>query len=586
MKPPGAPPASASLRPLRPRWEAAGTTDAGAVSALTGALRLPHAVCAVLAGRGYAEPESAKRFLRPLIEHLHDPAGLADGPVAAERIARAVEERETILVHGDYDVDGICATALLTRFLRDLGARVTAFVPHRLRDGYDFSEAGIRAAQDAGAALVVTVDCGTVAAEAVSRARSLGIDVVVTDHHTVGEALPPATAVVNPHRPDCSYPGKELCGTGIAFKIAELVAARLGVDPERVHRFLDLVALATVADLVPLQGENRVLVKFGLRRFAHSCVPGITALLRAAGVDAGTIASGQLGFVVAPRINAAGRIGESADALRLLITDDAQEATALATRMDDINRTRQDEDRRTLDEALELLQRDYDPERDRGVVLASEGWHPGVIGIVASRVVERIHRPTVLVALDGAQGRGSARSIPGFHLYEALRACRAHLGRFGGHRQAAGMDVARDAVPALREAFNAEARARLGPDDLAPVLKVDLELDLAEVDLGLVHWLEYLGPHGIGNARPVFLARGLRLERARVLKEAHLKVRLCSGTVVLDGIGFGLADAHPPEALGSGAWDALLRLERNEWRGVARPQARILDLRPSGGGCP
>lgn len=581
MKSPGVPPST--LKPLEPRWAAPALRDAAVIAGLTDALRLPDTVCAVLAGRGQADPEAAKRFLRPRMAHLHDPALLADGSRAAERVARAVRDGESILVHGDYDVDGICATALLTRVLRGLGARVSSFVPHRLRDGYDLSEAGLRAAVDAGATLLVTADCGTVAHEPLERARSLGIDVVVTDHHTVGSTLPPAFAFVNPHRPDCAYPDAALCGTGLAFKLAELVTRVLAGDPAEVHGLLDLVALATVADLVPLRGENRVLVKFGLRRFADTRVAGVRALLAAAGVDAGAVTSGQLGFVVAPRINAAGRIGESADALRLLLTDDPDEAARLAGQLDGINRARQDEDRRTLAEALELLERDYDADRDRGVVLAAEGWHPGVIGIVASRVVERIHRPTVLVALDGEQGRGSARSIPGFHLYDALAACREHMGRFGGHAQAAGMDVARASVPALREAFDAEARRRLLPDDLQPVLRADVELDVSEVDLGLIHWLDYLGPHGIGNARPVFLVRGVRLERARILKEAHLKAVIRGGAGAVDAIGFRMADRYPLDSLAAGPHDVLLRLERNEWRGVARPQAHIVDLRPSDG---
>lgn len=582
MKPAGSPP-EASLEPPTPRWQDVPPRDAEVVATLTESLRLPATVCAVLAGRGHADPDSAKRFLRPLLDHLHDPALLADGRGAAERLVRAIERGETILVHGDYDVDGVCGTALLTRFLAARGARVVPFVPHRLRDGYDLSDAGLRAAHAAGASVIVTVDCGTVALEPVAAARGVGIDVIVTDHHTVGETLPPATAFVNPHRPDCPYPDKALCGTGLAFKLAQLVAREMGIGDDVVLDLLELVALATVADLVPLRGENRVLVKFGLRRFGATRLPGITALLAAAGVEAAGVTAGQLGFVVAPRINAAGRIGESADALRLLLTDDPREAAALAGQLDRINRTRQEEDRRTLAEALQLLARSYDPGTDYGVVLAGDGWHPGVIGIVASRVVERIHRPTVLVALDGSRGRGSARSIPGFHLYDALAACRAHMGRFGGHSQAAGMDVDRDAVPALREAFNAEARRRLLPEDLVPVLRPDVELDLGEVDLGLLHWLEYLGPHGIGNARPVFLARGVRLEEARVLKDAHLKVKLRRGPAVVDGIGFGLAGTHHPEALADGPHDVLIKLERNEWRGVARAQAQILGLRPSAG---
>jgi single-stranded-DNA-specific exonuclease len=542
----------------------------------------------VLAARGHVGVEDAKRFLRPGLDQLHDPSLLADGEAAAERIAGAVTGGERILVHGDYDVDGICAAALYTRFLRSQGGDVTPFTPHRLRDGYDFSEAGLRAAREAGAALIVTADCGTVAHDTVRRARAGGIDVVVSDHHTVADPLPEANAVVNPQRPDSAYPEKELCGTAVAYKLCTLVARRLGVATTLLDALLDLVALATVADLVPLRGENRVLVRQGLRCFADTRVVGVRALLEVAGLDGVALDAGKLGFVVAPRINAAGRMGESADALRLLLTEDPAEAGTLARAVDAVNQERQEEDRRTLAEALELLEADYDPERDYGVVLAAEGWHPGVIGIVASRIVERIHRPVVLVALNGGQGRGSARSIPGFHLYEALAACRSHLGRFGGHRQAAGMDVEREAVPALRASFNAEARRRLQGEDLRPVLRPDLELSLAEADLELIHWLEYLGPHGIGNPRPLFLAGGVALERPRVVGGAHLKVSLRSGATSLDAIGFGLAERHPPAALGPTPYDVLLKLERNEWHGVARPQARLLDLRraraASGGG--
>jgi single-stranded-DNA-specific exonuclease len=411
---------------------------------------------------------------------------------------------------------------------------------------------------------------------------------VVTDHHTVADTMPDANAIVNPQRPDCPYPDKDLCGTGVAYKLCTLVGRRLGDDGALLDGLLDLVALATVADLVPLRGENRVLVHRGLKRFADTRVAGVRALLQVAGVDAATVNAGQLGYVVAPRINAAGRIGEAADALRLLLTDEPREAEALARAVDDINRVRQEEDKRTLSEAVALLEAEYDPGRDYGVVLASEGWHPGVIGIVASRVVERIHRPVVLVALDGERGRGSARSIPGFHLYDALASCREHLDRFGGHRQAAGMDMERASLPAFRAAFQGEARRRLEGEDLRPELRVDVELPLDEVDLGLIHWLEYMGPHGIGNPRPVFLVRGVSLVGARAVKEAHLKASLRAGGATLDAIGFGVADRHPPETLQGRKYDVLLKLERNEWRGVTRPQARLLDLRPStdGGDAP
>jgi single-stranded-DNA-specific exonuclease len=571
------------LRPPDPAWSEPRAPDAAPVRELVAALTLPATVCSVLAARGITSVEDAKRFLRPRLEHLHDPALLAHGPLAAERIVAAIRAGETIFVHGDYDVDGICATALLTRWLRELGGSVVPFVPHRLRDGYDFSAAGLAAARDAGASLIVTADCGTVAHDTVRAARAEGIDVVITDHHTVAAELPEATAVVNPRRPDCPYPEKELCGTGIAYKLCALVGRLMGAGEAGLAAYLDLVALATVADLVPLAGENRVLVAFGLRRFAQSRVVGLKALLAVASVPPEEVTAGKLGFVIAPRINAAGRIGDSMDALRLLLTEDANEARRLAEQLDATNRSRQEEDSRTLDEALHLLSDRYDPETDYGVVLWSEGWHPGVIGIVASRVVECVHRPVVLVAVEQGRGRGSARSVPGFHLYEALHACAHHLGRFGGHRQAAGMDIEEARLPAFREDFNATARERLSAESLRPVLRPDLELPPGEADLDLAHWLSYLGPHGIGNPGPIFLARDVALEGAKVVGEKHLKVALVAGRARLEAIGFGMAERHAPEALRGARWDVLYRLERNEWRGTARAQARLVDVRRAAG---
>jgi len=569
------------IRPPEASWTEPERAEPALVDELAQALKLPSTVCAVLVARGVTDVEEAKRFLRPRLDRLHDPGLLADGARAGERISDAVRRGDTILVHGDYDVDGICATALLTRWLRSLGATVEPFVPHRIRDGYDFSAGGLERARSVGARLIVTADCGTVAHGAVDAANEAGIDVVVTDHHTVSPPLPRAVAVVNPQRPDCQYPDKGLCGTGLAYKVCELAARALGSSTSELVEYLDLVALATVADLVPLRGENRILVHYGLRRFSDSRIPGVEALLRVSGVAPSEVTAGQLGYRIGPRINAAGRIGESADALRLLLTEDPAEAEGLAASLDEINTRRRDEDERTLQEALGQLEESYDPARDYGVVLASEGWHPGVIGIVASRVVERIHRPVVLLALDGAQGRGSARSIPGFHLYEALVECADHLGRYGGHSQAAGMDVSRAAVPAFREAFNRVARARLSGEQLRPALRPDLELTLPDVDLQLVHWMRYLGPHGIGNPGPLFLSRGVALDAPKVVGDRHVKTRIVRDAHRLDAIGFGLSDRYSVEALAAGRHDVLFRLERNEWQGRATPQAKLVDVRPS-----
>ena len=582
MTSPGPSRAETRLRPPDPRWAVPARPEATRVDELSVALSLPPTLCSVLVARGHTEPDPAKRFLRPLLDHLHDPALLADGRRAAKRIVEAIRGNEAIFVHGDYDVDGICATALLTRWLRYLGATVTPFVPHRLRDGYDFSAAGLAAAQEAGAGLIVTVDCGSLAHETIAAAGAAGIDVIVTDHHTVVEPIPDAFAFVNPQRPDCPYPEKGLCGAGLAYKVSALVGAEVGADLDGLVTYLDLVALATVADLVPLEGENRVLVHYGLRRFPQTRVPGVGALLRVAKVDASEVTAGQIGYVVAPRINAAGRIGDSADALRLLLTESDVEATALAAELDVTNGLRREEDQRTLDEALEWLSAHYDPRSDFGVVLAGEGWHAGVIGIVASRVVERIHRPVVMISVGENMGRGSARSIPGFDVYEALVECSAQLDRFGGHRQAAGMDIRPEAVADFRRAFNEAARARLETHDLRPVLRPDVDIHLSDIDLKLVRWLAYLGPHGMGNPGPLFRAREIVLEEPRVVGANHLKVTLVQRGARLDAIGFGLADRFPVETLGGAAYDALFRLERNEWRGRARPQAKLADLRPSG----
>ncbi len=569
--------------PPGPVWETRSPPDADDVAALRAALGLPAPLCALLAVRGLQSPPSAKEFLRPLLDSLHPPEGLRDAPRAAERIASAVERRETILVHGDYDVDGISATALLTRGLREMGGEVVPFIPHRVRDGYDLGPAGMRAAEESGASLLVTVDCGIVAHEAVSRARSQGIDVVVTDHHTPSDSLPSAYAVVNPNRSDCSYPWKGLAGVGVAFKVLLLTADRLGTDREALLRHLDLVALATVADLVPLEGENRVLVRFGLRALSRTEKPGLNALLRSSGLEGKEVDAGQVGFVLAPRINAAGRISDPDRALRLLLTEDSDEAERLANVLEEQNRKRREEEGRTAGEAFEALAAAFRPNEDFGVVVASEGWHPGVIGIVASRVVERIHRPVVLVALDGDGGRGSARSIPGFDLFEAVQSCSGDLERFGGHRQAAGLDIRAERLPAFREAFNEAARKGLKGIVPVPRLSVDLELPLGSATEELHHFLRYVGPFGIGNPRPVFFRRGLEVAGSpREVGRGHLKLRLREGETTLDAIGFGLCGRIPPAGLNGCRVDVAFQLRENEYRGTRSLQARLLDVRLSG----
>ncbi len=578
--------------PPDPVWELPATPDPAAAGALARELSLPGPLCRLLVARGYADSDSVRRYLRPRLEYLHPPEALPDAEAATRRILEALDRGETIFVHGDYDVDGVTATALLTRWLRQLGGRVVPFVPHRTEHGYDLGPAGIEAAAAAGATLIVTCDSGIVAHEAVREAGTRGIDVIVTDHHTPGASLPDAVAVVNPARSDSGYPESTLCGAGVAWKLCQLLARRRGVDERELHPLLALVALGTVADLVPLEGENRILVSYGLRYLAHGGLTGIAALLEVTGLS-GPVDAGQVGFILAPRINAVGRIGAADTALRLLLSDDPDEARTLAAELDAANEVRQAEDRRTLAEALERLAGRYDPARDMGVVLEGEGWHPGVIGIVASRVVERIHRPVVLVALEGGRGRGSARSIPGVHLYEALHGCAGLLERFGGHRQAAGLDVRADRLEAFRTAFDDRVRAQLGGRPPVPRIGAEIPLPVSEATDELLRFVEYMAPFGMGNPRPVFWARGAEVAGApRVVGDGHLKLRLREADpgaggrrprAELDAIGFGLAHRRPPEAVGSGSVEALFRLRTNTFRGRTTLQAQLLDLRPSAG---
>ncbi|MEZ4415047.1 MAG: single-stranded-DNA-specific exonuclease RecJ [Gemmatimonadota bacterium] len=566
----------------RPRWVEPGSPDPEAVAALHRALGLPRALCALLVARGHADADAAKRFLRPLVDHFHDPALLPDGAVAAQRILSALAVGERILVHGDYDVDGISGAALLTTFLRALGGDVVAFVPHRLRDGYDFRSAGVTQAREAGARLIVTVDCGVRAHAAVADAAALGIDVIVTDHHTPAPDLPPAVAVVNPNREDSEYPNRGLSGAGVAYKLCALLARERGLPADALLPHLDLVALASIADLVPLTDENRALTRIGLRALERTERVGLGALLDATGLAGGTMEAGKVGFVLAPPINAAGRIDEARRALDLLLTDDTGEAAALAQQLVQLNRTRQEEDKRTLEQALATLRRSAREGLRHGLVISGEGWHPGVIGIVASRIVERVHRPVVVVSLNGERGRGSARSVPGFHLYDAIDACGDLLDRYGGHRMAAGLDIQRDRLSAFEDAFDRIARANLDGDALRPALRPDVELDLADLDDTFYDLLRHVGPFGVGNPRPTFLARRVPLTRPpRVVGNGHLSLEMGAGRARFAAIGFSLAARVSPEALGTGPVDAIFQVRRETWQGRTSLRLRLSDVRSS-----
>ena len=558
------------------RWKVERAPDGDLVGALAQGLGVSPALAALLAQRGLTTPELARRFLRPSLDELSDPLRLAGMPEAVDAVARAVKAGRGIVVHGDYDVDGQCATALLTRALGIAGAKVHPFVPHRLRDGYDLGPSGIAYAKSVGASLILTCDCGITAVEAVDSARAEGLEVVVTDHHLPGATLPRATAVVDPQRADDSSGLRHLCGTGIAFKLLQALVPVLGLPENLPYHFLDLVALATIADIVPLIGENRALVRHGLRLLPESRWPGIRALIREGRLEGKEIRAGQVGFILAPRLNAAGRVGDATDGLRLLLTDDGAEAARLAKQLEVMNTERQTLDQRILEEAIQQVERERDPDTDAALVLASDDWHAGVVGIVASRVVERFGRPAFLIAFDGEIGKGSGRSISGFDLHAALHQCGDLLERFGGHHMAAGLTIRRERLDEFRTRFAAIARETLGPDDLGPEQRVDLVLGLGDVNLELEKLCRHLEPCGMGNPGPVFGARGVRLEGVRTVGNNHLKATLAAPGGRLSAIGFGWADRAPKVA----ALDVAFRLEQNEWQGQTTLQARIVALSP------
>jgi single-stranded-DNA-specific exonuclease len=555
--------------------------DPEAVRALAEALGAPEALAALLVQRGLVSPPHVRAFLRPDLDALADPFTLAGMAEAVETIVASIRRGEAILVHGDYDVDGQCATALLTRFLRLAGATVHPFVPHRLQDGYDFGAAGLREAERVGAGLILTCDCGITAVEAVRQARAAGRRVVVTDHHLPGGGgLPEADAVVDPQRADDTSGLEALCGTGIAFKLAQALAGPLGLPATAPLHLLDYVAVATVADVVPLVGENRILVKQGLRLLATSRWPCWPALIRAAGLEGKEIRAGQVGFTLAPRLNAVGRIADAKLGVRLLLTDDPAEAATIAEALEEHNRVRQGMDQAILADALRRIELDYqDPEAHRAIVLAGEGWHPGVVGIVASRVVERYGRPAFLIGLDGAWGKGSGRSISAFDLHGALTRCGDLLERFGGHRMAAGLTIHRDHVDAFRERFTGVAREALTLDQIGPEQRVDLELPLAAVDDALERLVRHLEPCGMGNPAPVFGVRSVRLATPRTVGNGHLKAALADAGRRLDAIAFNWADRAAPML--AGPVDVAFKLERNEYQGRTALQAKVVTLGPA-----
>src|SRR2546426_309799 len=537
-------------------------------SGLAKELGLSEITASVLVRRGYGDPEVARAFLSGE-QPLHDPFLLGEMAGAVEGIRAAIAEGRRICIHGDYDVDGICATALALLLLRELGADASWHLPSRFEEGYGLRSETLGRLADEGCGLVLTVDCGITAVGEVAEARALGLDVVVTDHHRPGPVLPDCPVVAT--RPS-GYPFPELCGTGVVFKLGQ---ALLGPDAEVLRRHLDLVALATIADVVPLVGENRSLAIAGLRTLSRTQKPGLRALMKVAHVDPAAVDAGKVGFRLAPRINAAGRLGDPRAALELLLTEDADEARRLADRLEELNRDRQAVEDKILRAAIAQVEEWPEAKRRRkAYVVWGEDWHEGVIGIVASRLVERYHRPVVLLAGGDGPWKGSGRSIPSFDLHGALRACGEFLERFGGHRAAAGVSVLPEWGEPFAAAFAAQAEGLLAPDDLVPMTTVDAVLPRgAKLTLDLCEELRRLAPFGLGNPDVTLLAPGCELgDLATVGEGKHLRFRVQrdghdAGGAIAFGQGTKL-DRYRRE----GRYDVAFRLQENHWNGTVSPQ--------------
>ncbi len=575
---------SRELRWVFPDDEAGGAE--GAAQALSRELGLHALAARVLVRRGYTTPEAAQAFLSDSLAALPDPFRLKGLGVATQRLMRAIQTQERVTLWGDYDVDGVCSTALLTTFLRDVGLSPGTYIPHRLGEGYGLNSKAIEKLAAEGTKLLVTLDCGITSHAEVARANELGVDVIVVDHHAVPETLPPALAVLNPLQPGCDYPTKGLCAGGVTFTVVMGLrkvlreAGHFATRPEpNLKQLLDLVALATVADVVPLVGANRIFVTHGLKELSAGRRPGVRALKDVAGLTGQEITAGQVGFRLGPRINAAGRLDDASVGLKCLLSPDVESARPFARALDAANAERQQIERAMLDAALERAGKAVE-RGAKGLVLASEGWHPGVVGIVASRVVERFHRPTVLVGIHEGIGRGSARSIEGFHLYEALKLCASHLVKFGGHKAAAGVTVSPDRVDEFTRAFEQVAGERLGPEDLVARCRIDAVVSAGELDETSVTALERLAPFGMGNPEPV-LALKSQTAAARVLtnktagEPGHLKLTL-DGAAALDVIGFRLGEKA---TVANGPVDLAFQASMDEFRGVRRVSLKLKDLR-------
>ena len=562
--------------------------DEAAISVLADRLQVSPLLARILVLRSLEDPKAASRFLNSsLRSDLPSPFQMAGMEQATERLVRCLKDKELVCVWGDYDVDGTTGAATLVSFLKEVGGNAIYHVPHRIDEGYGLNTEGLRRLSERGVRLVVTVDCGISNYKEVESARELGVDVVIVDHHELPQELPLAAAIINPHRPDCRFPDKGLSGAGLAFYLIMALRAKLRETggfaqspvPD-IRRYLDIVTLGTIADMVPLRGVNRVLARRGLVELGGSMRPGIRALKQVAGIPEGEVGVGQVAFRLGPRINAAGRMDGGLKVVEMLTTDSAEVALRIAQELDENNRERQTMEAQVLEHALSQIDGDPRSQDRYSIVVGQEGWHPGVLGIVASRIVERFHRPTVVVGFRAGEGKGSGRSIRGFHLVEGLKRCADLLEKFGGHEYAGGLSIRHDKFPLFRDRFEETARSCLRPEDLVPVLDIDAELEFSALGFPLLRQMDALKPFGIGNPEPLFLTREAELSERRDFKGgARLKLR--QGGRSLDAVAFSKEKDLPFQP--GAKVDVVYRLSENEWNGTRTVELRLVDARLTGG---
>ncbi len=570
------------------KWVVA-EADLHQASKLSKALSIPPLLARILVLRGITDPKEATSFLSAPLKDIHDPYLMKGMREAVDRLVTAIQKEEKILVYGDYDVDGITAASLAVHFFREIGVNLDTYVPHRLSEGYGLNEPAIRAIKEKGVSVIITADCGINAVNEVQIASDLGMDVIITDHHQVPEEhLPEALAILNPLQKGCNYPFKSLSGVGVIYKL--IIGLRAGLresgfqkELPNLKKHLDLVALGTIADIVPLNGENHILCRRGLEELSHTQKAGLRALKSVANIMEKPMGSYDVGFVLGPRLNAAGRMGKAERGVQLLASEEMAESLELANQLDKENQNRQETQKEVISEAMAMIKQQVNLNTEYAIILASENWHPGVIGIAASKIVDTYHRPTILIALDGGMGKGSGRSIDRFHIYQALEECSKLFSGFGGHKAAAGLSIEPEKIPVFKSKFFQIAARDLTPDDLIPTLKADAEINLDELDIDLVKRMESMSPFGISNPRPSFVAIGVKpageLKRMGSEKD-HIKFPVKNKRGVwMEVVGFYMGKAFGKVDMKNCTLDILFTPQINEWRGRETLQLKLSDCR-------